>query len=244
MGLALAVTGPWVGSGCRSAPPLGAAHRVVAYVMGSRDVTVQPAAARQLTHVNYAFANVRDDRIVLARPADAQRLDTLRALKQYNPDLKVLLAVGGWAWSDHFSGTAPRNGPSTAQSVQRFLAAGVTACKLVIGAAFYGRWWSSVAPSQRGRYQPHDTAHGALPYDSMAAHYVNRNGFVRHWDDAAQAPYLWHPGRRAFVTYDDLASLQAKAAYVRAQGLGGVMHWKHSHNADGALVQTLHDALR
>lgn len=342
--------------------------------MGSRDVTVQPAAARQLTHVNYAFANVRDDRIVLERPADAQRLDTLRALKQYNPDLKVLLAVGGWAWSDHFSDAAltpaarqrfarsaarlverhrldgldidweypgqrgqdntfrpadtlnftrllravrgrldslaaaqqrpegdpylltiaagadstylahtqmeavqahldfvnlmtydfhggwsartghhanlyasdaaPRSGPSTAQSVQRFLAAGVPARKLVIGAAFYGRWWSGVTPSQRGRYQPYDTAHGALPYDSLAAHYVNQNGFVRHWDDAAQAPYLWHPGRQAFVTYDDPASLQAKAAYVQAQGLGGVMYWEHSHNADGALVQTLHDALR
>lgn len=63
----------------------------------------------------------------------------------------------------------------------------------------------------------------------MAAHYVNQNGFIRHWDDAAQAPHLWHPRRRA---------------YVRAQGLGGVMHWKHSHDADGALVQTLHDALR
>jgi chitinase len=343
--------------------------------MGSRPVSLSPADARRLTHINYAFANIRDDQVVLERPYDAERLDTLRALKQYNPDLKVLLSVGGWAWSDHFSDAAltaasrqrfarsaaaiveqhqldgldidweypgqrgednvyrpedkqnftrllralrsqldslgsahdrtnggrylltiaaavdstylantnmadvqkhldfvnlmtydfhgswtdrtghhanlhasslaPPSAPSGHAGVQRFLDAGVPATKLVLGAAFYGRWWTGVSPTdQHGRYQPYETAQSTLPYDSLTAHYIDQNGFTRYWDDAAQAPYLWNAETRAFITYDDPASLRAKAEYAHEHGLGGIMYWEHSHNADGTLLGALHDALR
>lgn len=348
---------------------------LIGYVMGSRSTALSPSDARRLTHINYAFANVRDGRIVLERPADAQQLDSLRALKQYNPDLKLLLSVGGWTWSDHFSdaaltdssrhrfarsaaaiveqhqldgldidweypgqrgednvyrpedkqnftrllralrsqldslgsahdrtnggrylltiaaavdstylantnmadvqkhldfvnlmtydfhgswtnrtghhtnllasSAAPSSAPSGHAGVQRFLGAGVPADKLILGAAFYGRWWTGVSPAdQRGRYQSYETAQGTLPYDSLAAHYIDQNGFTRYWDDAAQAPYLWNAETRAFITYDDPASLRAKAEYAHEHGLGGIMYWEHSHNADGTLLGTLHDGLR
>ncbi len=91
-----------VGCGASEAPP---EYKRIGYVHGTVDVT--PDEARQLTHVNYAFANVTEDgRVVLEQKQDSVNLAKLRALKSANPDLKILLAVGGWAWSDYFSNAA------------------------------------------------------------------------------------------------------------------------------------------
>lgn len=64
--------------------------------------------AGKLTHINYAFANIGSDyRITLGYPdVDASNLAKLVALKQTNPNLKLLIAVGGWSWSARFSDAA------------------------------------------------------------------------------------------------------------------------------------------
>ena len=48
-----------------------------------------------LTHINYAFAKIQGDfeSLEIRTPS---RLEKIVALKQTNPDLKVLLAIGGW----------------------------------------------------------------------------------------------------------------------------------------------------
>lgn len=346
-------------------------YRRIGYVLGSRGITVSPADAQKLTHINYAFANVRNNRVVLEHPQTPDHLDALNALKDSNPHLEILLSVGGWAWSDHFSDAALTEAsrdqfarsaaalvkehnldgldldweypgqrgqdntfraedkqnftlllkavrarldslqtvqpeadpylltiaagadstylahtemaeahkpldfvnlmtydfhgswtdhtghhanvhepavadtaePSAAASVERFVEAGVPPEKLVIGAAFYGRGWSGVAPNRRGRYQPYDTARGALSYDSLSAAYINQNGFARYWDEAAQAPYLWNAETATFITYDDPASLRAKADFVRARDLGGIMYWEHGHDPSGTLLDALYENL-
>lgn len=53
-------------------------------------------------------------------------------------------------------------------------------------------------------------------------------GYIRHWDDAATAPYLYNPTTRVWVGYDDPQSMGEKAGFVRANGLGGVMFWELS----------------
>lgn len=64
--------------------------------------------ASQLTHINYAFANIGPDlRIALGYPyIDPYNFIQLNALKQINPDLKTLISVGGWTWSGLFSDVA------------------------------------------------------------------------------------------------------------------------------------------
>lgn len=48
-----------------------------------------------LTHINYSFAHIKSDFESLDIKTSS-RLTKIAALKQQNPDLKVLLAVGGW----------------------------------------------------------------------------------------------------------------------------------------------------
>ncbi|HQO71956.1 MAG TPA: glycosyl hydrolase family 18 protein, partial [Sedimentibacter sp.] len=62
----------------------------------------------KLTHINYAFANIGPDyRIEMGYPdKDPENFEKFRDLKKINPDLKVLISVGGWNWSGRFSDMA------------------------------------------------------------------------------------------------------------------------------------------
>ncbi len=82
------------------------AYRIVGYVMGSRILDLSRIDATMLTHINYAFANIADGKVVLEGEHDPANFATLNALKADNPRLKILLSVGGWSWSDHFSDAA------------------------------------------------------------------------------------------------------------------------------------------
>lgn len=77
---------------------------IVAYVF-PRDSLLRDGeiAALKLTRINYAFANIKDGRIVNGFAHDDQNLASLVALKQTNPTLTVLVSVGGWLWSGAFS---------------------------------------------------------------------------------------------------------------------------------------------
>lgn len=61
--------------------------------------------AAYLTHILYAFANISSDyKITLGdREVDESNFAELRALKNKNPNLKTLISVGGWTWSERFS---------------------------------------------------------------------------------------------------------------------------------------------
>lgn len=62
--------------------------------------------AKKLTHINYAFANIKDGEVVLGNAKDEEVFIELNKLKEVNPNLKILISVGGWTWSDHFSDAA------------------------------------------------------------------------------------------------------------------------------------------
>ena len=102
----LALASLWCGSGvCARAP--APSPVIVAYVF-PRDTPLRDGdiAAGKLTRVNYAFANIKDGRIVNGFACDDENLASLVALKQKNPSLTVLVSVGGWLWSGSFSDMA------------------------------------------------------------------------------------------------------------------------------------------
>ena len=77
-------------------------QRVVAYVDGTSGTLNLPPADR-VTHVMYAFANLNaDGRLTIGGPGPAAAV----ALKAVEPNLRVLLSIGGWTWSSNFSSVA------------------------------------------------------------------------------------------------------------------------------------------
>ncbi len=69
-----------------------------------------------VTHVNYAFANIGTDyKIKMGDPAtDPVNFEKLRKLKRQRPELKTLISVGGWTWSQRFSDAALTDARRTA----------------------------------------------------------------------------------------------------------------------------------
>jgi chitinase len=144
---------------------------------------------------------------------------------------------------------ADEKGSSADGAVRDFLAAGVPARKLVLGVPFYGRAWVGVGgdPKAEGLYQPGGPPAERLEtgYEKLASDRVDRNGFRRRWDPVAQAPFLWNPEARVFVTYEDPESLRVKCRYIRDQGLAGAMFWEYfADHPTGALLGALHEGLR
>ena len=90
-----------------SAPKAPAKMEVTGYVF-TRGAALQPGLvdARMLTRINYAFAGIKGGRMVVGGPADAQNFAYLIGLKSANPQLTVLVSVGGWLGSTNFSDMA------------------------------------------------------------------------------------------------------------------------------------------
>ena len=81
--------------------------------------------ASKLTHINYAFANIGSDlKIALGYPdVDPSNISKLNDLKRSYPNLKTLIAIGGWSWSGRFSDVALTDASRTtfADSIVAFI---------------------------------------------------------------------------------------------------------------------------
>jgi GH18 family chitinase len=106
-------------------PALPGGAAVIGYVF-AQDKVIDPAsiAADGLTHINYAFANIKDGLVVEGFAHDAENYKVLTGLRRKNADLKVLVSVGGWTWSGGFSDAA-----LTPESRARFVASAVAFVK-------------------------------------------------------------------------------------------------------------------
>ena len=74
----------------------------IAYVMNHSLPTVTEADAKKLTHINLSFALLKDGVLDLHQLTD---IGLIGKFRQWNPMLKIVLSVGGWA-ADGFSQAA------------------------------------------------------------------------------------------------------------------------------------------
>ena len=72
--------------------------------------------------------------------------------------------------------------------------------------------------------------------------YINKNGYVRYWDDEAKAPWLFNGS--TLISYDDPESMTLKAQYVLDNDFGGVFYWEHKCDSTRTLLAALYEVLK
>ncbi len=328
---------------------------IIGYVGGYNGNVVNASviAAKKLSHINYAFVDIKDKRAWLHNEAtDTVNFRKLNELKAINPDLKIMISIGGWTWSKHFSDAVlteestrnfaksavdivskynldgvdidweypgmigdsntyrpedahgytrmfkylreeldqlgrqtgkkyfvttaigasreflqhtemqkaqhyldyinlmsydfdntydnmsshqsnlytPENMPwiySADLAINNLKKVGVKPSKIVMGICFYGKGVIVKDTANHGLYQiPERRAFGG-GYTRIKDSLVSKKGFVRYWDKASQAPFLFNPEKKWLITYDDEQSVKIKCDYIKKHGLGGAMFWEY-----------------
>ena len=133
----------------------------------------------------------------------------------------------------------PQQRESTDNAVTYLTRIGVPANKLVIGAAFYGRMWENVPDINNGLYQS-GKFKSSISFRRFPSELSAEKGFNYYWDEQANAPYLYNPTQKLFVTFDDKRSMKEKAKYVSNNKLNGIMFWELSHDTfNNGLLHTI-----
>jgi GH18 family chitinase len=89
----------------------------------------------------------------------------------------------------------------------------------------------------------YDLAGGDDSYSTIREKREDTNGFVRHWNPVAKAPFLYNATDSIFISYEDTVSIRLKTEYAIKTGLGGIMFWSLGGDApkDG-LVDAIYAA--
>jgi chitinase len=128
---------------------------------------------------------------------------------------------------------------SVEHSVGAYVEAGVPADKLLIGIPFYGYGWHQVPEIANGLDQEGTAIHGDRPYSYIQTLVASSTVYR---DPRSKAPWLFDGD--SFWTFDDPASIRAKAGFARDQHLGGLMLWELGEDtSEGTLLQAAHTAL-
>lgn len=107
----------------KEAMPDNKSYHIVGYVAGGRDLNPKTIPAEKLTHINYAFAHVSEGIVTHIdgrEERDSLNFLKLQELKKRNPDLKILISIGGWTHSKGFSDAA-----LTPESRKKLTASGI-----------------------------------------------------------------------------------------------------------------------
>ena len=129
---------------------------------------------------------------------------------------------------------------SVDESVQEYLDAGVPPAQLGIGMAAYGRGWQGATSAD-----PWGPATAAAPgtYEAGNEDYDKlKTRGTEHYD--AEVGAAWRYDGSQWWSYDNVATIQQKAAYAIEKGLGGGMWWELSGDRQGELIGTFADAVR
>src|SRR5690606_36980006 len=98
--------------------------------------------------------------------------------------------------------TRDGKGRSADTGVNDFVNAGVPVEKIVLGIPFYGRSWIMQSTDNNGIERIADSVTRAGGYSFIKDSLVNSVGFIRYWDEQAQAPYLFNKETKQLVVYD------------------------------------------
>lgn len=126
--------------------------------------------------------------------------------------------------------------------VEQLIERGVPREKIIIGAAFYGRFWEIEPNLGNPLYQPGKflKSESIKEIEKLLA---TDKSYQYFWDEVAKAPYLYNAVKNLFVTYDDRRSIELKTRYAIENKIGGIMFWELSLDyADEGLLDVIHNA--
>jgi chitinase len=154
-------------------------------------------------------------------------------------------------------------------TVQYYLAKGVPASKYTMGFPAYGAGWTgNLTSSHCGEYQnatqvspvPNTSGVGVcstgnnqsspaagcdpLLTNGLATYGTIKNllnnGYTACYDSTRIATTAFNPTTQTVFSYDDATSIAAKAAYIKAHGLGGGYIWAvKDDDANGTLTKAI-----
>ena len=79
---------------------------IIAYIEGGKSLDASKINASKVTHINYAFAQIKDGKAYFAdESVDVENIKKLNELKASNPNLRVLVSVAAKDWSKSFDET-------------------------------------------------------------------------------------------------------------------------------------------
>jgi GH18 family chitinase len=127
--------------------------------------------------------------------------------------------------------------------VNRFLAAGVPASKIVLGVNAYALTYAGVPNVNHGLYQPFmGPGPGSLgktellEYKDLVANYLPT--YESYWDDITKCSYLYSPTQQIWICHESAQSIAARATYANAKGIGGILLWELSADVASDLYES------
>jgi chitinase len=195
--------------------------KIVAYVHGWQDNWGENnEKANQITHINYAFANIKDGKVIEGNENDGEIMKKLNGLKKTNKDLKILISVGGWSWSKNFSDAV-----LTENSRQIFAN---SAIDFMLKHEIDGVDLDWEYPGQKGDnnvFRPEDkenfTAILKLLRKKLDSVSVGKETYLLTIATAANSSYFEHTNMREAQQYLDFINIMAYDFYVGGQGVTG-----------------------
>ncbi|WP_116431394.1 glycosyl hydrolase family 18 protein [Synechococcus sp. RS9917] len=162
---------------------------------------------------------------------------------------------GGWeSLTGHQAAmTNDPGGYDVLTAVEQFRSNGVDLSKVVLGAPAYTRAWGGVDPGDRyglgesgaARMAPGSFEAGSYDQKDLLTG-IEDGSYDLIWDDDAKAAFAYNEQTGVWSSVETAATIAGKAAYVEAQGLGGLMFWALSNDSSGddSLLAAASDLLR
>lgn len=161
---------------------------------------------------------------------------------------------GGWeSQTGHQAAmTGDAGGYDVLTAIDQFRQAGVDLSKVVLGAPAYTRAWGGVQDGGTNGYQQAgDSSQAAGSFEAGSYDVKDlltgvENGDLQlFWDDTAKAAFVYDSVSGLWSSIETAATVAGKAAYVQEAGLGGLMFWALSNDAEGdqSLVDAAFDGL-